>query len=280
MVIDSSRLEYLLQNVGDIAFKRRVTTIVRGLEIQDQDKILDCGCGEGFYLKIISDLSSCRLYGFDRDEQALNRARQELDGSQVRFDQGDIYDLPYQDEEFDKVILSEVLEHLPDDVNALTEVKRVLKPGGILFITVPNRNYPFLWDPINKTLEAFFGTHIKNGFWAGIWNMHMRLYTVNEIVKVAKEVDLEIVSLEALTHYCTPFNHLFIHGMKRLLNTGALPKTLSIAADKFTYRENKRSSMNPVTLGYMLFNFIDRLNDNVSENKSSVAIGIKAIKQR
>jgi len=277
-MVDSSRLEYLLQNVGDIAFKRRVKTIVHGLEIQDQDKILDCSCGEGFYLKIISELSSCQLYGFDCDELVLNRARQELNGSCVRFDQGDIYNLPYQDEEFDKIILSEVLEHLPDDVNALIEVKRVLKPGGILFVTVPNRNYPFLWDPINKTLETFFCTHIKNGFWAGIWNMHTRLYTVNEIVQIAKQVDLEIVSLETLTHYCIPFNHLFLNGMKRLLNTGVLPKTLSEAADKFTYRENKRSWLNPVTFGYMLFNFIDRLNEQISNEKSSVSIAMKAVR--
>lgn len=277
-MVDSSRLEYLLQNVGDMALKRRVKTIVHGLEIQDQDKILDCGCGEGFYLKIISELSRCQLYGFDSDELVLNRTREELDGSNIRLDQGDIYKLPYQDREFDKIMLSEVLEHLPDDVNALKEVKRVLKPGGILFITVPNHNYPFLWDPINKILETFFYTHIKNGFWAGIWNMHTRLYTVNEIVQIAKEVDLEIVSLEMLTHYCIPFNHLFLNGMKRLLNTGVLPKTLSEAADKFTYRENNRSRLNPVTLGYALFNFIDRLNEHISNEKTSVSIAVKVVR--
>lgn len=277
-MVDSSRLEYLLQNVGDIALKRRVKTIVHGLEIQDQDKILDCGCGEGFYLKIISELSSCQLYGFDCDERVLNHARQELNGSCVQLDQGDIYDLPYQDEEFDKIILSEVLEHLPDDVSALLEVRRVCKPGGILLITVPNRNYPFLWDPINKTLEAFFHTHIKNGFWAGIWNMHTRLYTVNEIAQIAKEVNLEVVSLEALTHYCIPFNHLFLNGMKRLLNTGVLPKTLGNAADKFTYRENKQSLLNPVTLGYAVFNFIDRLNEHIPNENSSVSIAMKAVR--
>lgn len=275
---DSSRLEYLLQNVGDIAFKRRVKTIVHGLEIQDQDKILDCGCGEGFYLKIISELSSCQLYGFDCDEWALNRARQELDGSNIRLDQGDIYNLPYQDEEFDKIILSEVLEHLPDDVNALQEVKRVLKLGGILLITVPNYNYPFLWDPINKSLEALFQTHIKNGFWAGIWNMHARLYTVDEIIHIVEEVGLEMVSVQALTHYCIPFNHLLLNGMKRLLNTGVLPKTLSKAADKFTYRENRRSWLNPVTLGYALFNFIDRLNELIPNEKSSVSIAMKVVR--
>lgn len=278
-MINNNGLEYLLQNVGDMAFKRRVKTIVLGLDIQEKDKILDCGCGEGFYLKIISELSSCQLYGFDYDDDVLDRARRELDTSRIQLDKGDIYSLPYKDKEFDKIILSEVLEHLPDDIRALAEVKRVLKPNGVLFITVPNHNYPFLWDPINKILETFFNTHIKNGFWAGIWNMHTRLYSVDEIMQVIKKANLEIVSIQALTHYCIPFNHLFLNGMKRLLNTSMLPRTLSNAADKFTYRENERSWLNPVTLGYMLFNFIDRLNENIPIDKSSVAISIKAIKQ-
>lgn len=276
--MDNNRLDYLLQNVGDMAFKRRVKTIIQELEIHDQDKILDCGCGEGFYLKIISELSGCQLYGFDCDEKVLNRARRELNGSRVWLNQGDIYNLPYRDGEFDKIILSEVLEHLPDDVNALREVKRVLKPGGILLITVPNSNYPFFWDPINKILETIFHTHIKNGFWAGIWNMHKRLYSKDEIAEVIDRTGFKIVYLQALTHYCIPFNHLFLNGMKRLLNTGILPKAISNAADKFKYKENKRLWFNPVNLGYTLFNFIDRFNENISNDKSSVSISVKAIK--
>lgn len=279
-MIDNNKLEYLLKNVGDMALKRRVKTVINCLEIKDHDKILDCGCGEGFYLKIISELSNCQLYGFDGDGELLNRARRELNGSHVRLNQGDVYNLPYRDGEFDKVILSEVLEHLPDDVKALMEIKRVLKSGGTIYITVPNQDYPFMWDPINKTLEMLFRTHIKRGFWAGIWNMHIRLYTIDEIVKIIKKVNLDIVSIQVLTHYCIPFNHYFLNGMKRLLNRGILPETIAKAADKFTYRENKNSLLNPVTLGYVLFNLIDRLNDHIPAEKSSVSIAIKTVKMR
>jgi len=230
-MVDINQLSCLLHNTGDIAFKRRVKSIVQGLEIQDQDRVLDCGCGEGFYLKIISELSRCQLCGFDCDEEVLSRARQELDSFRVQLIQGDIYKLPFHDGEFDKIIFSEVLEHLPDDVKALSEVKRVLKPGGVLFITVPNSNYPFFWDPINKILEIVFHIHIKNGFWAGIWNMHKRLYTKDEITGAIKRAGFKIVYFQSLTHYCIPFNHLFLNGMKRLLNTGILPKAISNVAD-------------------------------------------------
>lgn len=279
-MVDNKQFDYLLQNTGDIAFRRRLKSIVQGLNIKDQDKILDCSCGEGFYLKIISQLYKCKLYGLDCDGEVLSRARQELEMPWVYLTQGDIYKLPYHNKEFDKIILSEVLEHLPDDVKALSEVKRVLKPGGILFITVPNSNYPFFWDPINKTLEIFFHMHIKKGFWAGIWNMHKRLYSKEKITKVVKEAGFRIIDVKMFTHYCIPFNHLFLNGMKRLLNTGILPKVISNAADKFRYKENNRLFINPVNFSYAFFNFIDKFNENISDNKSSVSIGIKAVKSK
>ena len=89
--------------------------------------------------------------------------------------------LPFKAEFFDKVMMSEVAEHLPDDVKGLKEVKRLLKKAGILILTVPNHNYPFFWDPLNWTLEHFWGTHIKSGFWSGLWNQHLRLYKPDEI---------------------------------------------------------------------------------------------------
>ena len=172
-MVDDGMLEALLRNVGDMAFKRRVRTIMRGLDIQEGDRVLDCGCGEGFFLKMFGEISRARVCGTDADMSLLERARRETSTyGNVEVNCGDIYGLPYQGGFFDKIILSEVLEHVPDDGRALTEVKRVLKPGGLLFVTVPNANYPFLWDPINKVIEALTGRHIRKGFWAGIWNMH------------------------------------------------------------------------------------------------------------
>src|SRR5207247_663026 len=50
---------------------------------------------------------------------------------------GDATQLPFADESFDKVIAAEVMEHVPDDVGALRELTRVLRPGGVLAVTVP-----------------------------------------------------------------------------------------------------------------------------------------------
>ena len=58
--------------------------------------------------------------------------------------QADILSLPFPDECFDGVITLDVLEHLPDDVSALAELRRVLKVGGLLLLNVPA--FPCLWS--------------------------------------------------------------------------------------------------------------------------------------
>lgn len=275
--MDSNKLEKITANIGDMALKRRVRTVVGYLELKEEDTILDCGCGEGLYLSIINNLSNCRLYGFDFDEEALKKAKVIIRPDSVRLCRGNIYQLPYEDSSFDKIILSEVLEHLPDDLKALREVKRVLKRGGIILITVPNHNYPFFWDPINKILEVFCRRHIGSGFWAGLWNQHLRLYYPSQIRDLAEKAGLVIEKMEALTHYCFPFNHLFLYGMKQVLNKGFLPPAMSHTADKFAWSEPRQSRL--IKAGYYLFNRLDAGNERIPLPKSSVAIALKARKE-
>src|SRR4029077_19609519 len=92
-----------------------------------------------------------------------------------------IYDLPFPDATFDAVLLSEILEHVDRDADALREVRRVLKPGGLALITVPHANYPFWWDPITNSRETLYATHIGHGPLAGIWSFHVRLYTREQL---------------------------------------------------------------------------------------------------
>jgi ubiquinone/menaquinone biosynthesis C-methylase UbiE len=110
-------------------------------------------------------VSKCKLVGADLDWDVVRKAEGKvghLPG--IMLNHADIYTLPYPDNTFDAAILSEVLEHLERDVDALREVLRVLKPGGVVAITVPNASYPFWWDPINKTLETVLHRHIGHPF--------------------------------------------------------------------------------------------------------------------
>ena len=149
-------IDVLLANTGDMALKRRARRILTEIDPRHKDKILDIGCGDGYYLHLLHNLEpKAILTGTDFDPKGLAKAKVNLDGK-IKLVQADLMKRTvFATGEFDKAVMSEVAEHLHDDLKGLTEVKRILKPGGILCLTVPNANYPFLLDPINRLLELF-----------------------------------------------------------------------------------------------------------------------------
>ncbi len=264
-----------------MAFKKRVYTIFEWIEPTDDKVILDCACGRGFYLNMIRSVSNCRLAGLELEAEIVRKAYANVGHlPHIYISQANIYHQPYADDFFDGVILSEILEHIEDDVRGLREVLRVLKPGGVVAITVPNANYPFWWDPINKTLETFLNRHISTGPLAGIWANHVRLYTMEELSQAVLDAGLVIEEERAFTHYSFPFIHNIVYGLgKPLLESGALPSTMAKAANRTTFDQNDGSLLNPINLGLSVFNWFDRPNV-MSEppGRSTVNLCIKARK--
>ncbi|NDJ74919.1 MAG: class I SAM-dependent methyltransferase, partial [Chloroflexi bacterium] len=175
MTVDQDTIQRMTRNEADMSFKKRVQTVFEWVPPTDDARILDCACGRGFYLNMYRHVSNCTLVGLELESDIIRKAQANVGHlPDVTLVQGNIYHLPFPDDYFDAVILSEILEHIEDDVAGLREVRRVLKPGGVVAITVPHADYPFWWDPINKTLERLFGRHIKRGPLAGIWANHVR----------------------------------------------------------------------------------------------------------
>ena len=268
------KIQELLRNEADMAAKRRVRAVLEYLDIQTGERVLDCGCGLGWFLKVIDHLHHSTLCGIDNDLARLNRARIELGGI-IPLAAGDVMKLPFPGKTFDKIVLSEVLEHLPDDLGALREVKRVLKPGGVIAITVPHQDYPLLWDPINWSRERIGLPPIRSGFFGGLWTNHERLYTRAGILDLVDQAGLHAEEFRQMVHYCFPFAHNLVYGLgKQLVESGLLP-----SADRFRYDENTGSLLNPLNLGRWIFNRIDELNDPVSdEGKTTVILSVKARK--
>lgn len=272
-------MDSLLSRVGDMALKRRAQTILKELEIRNSDRVLDCGCGDGFYLHLVSQISDCELYGLDVDSNALESAKRNLADRNITLMQGDVTSIPFKDNFFDRIILSEVLEHLPDDMTPLREIRRVLKPEGFVLITVPNRSYPFLWDPVNKTMEFLTGKHIKKGFWSGIWHQHLRLYSLGNLRGLVEKAGFEVVKIQGLTHYCLPFNHFLVNIGARLLYGGWLPSDLAQSVNKFSSSSSGQAEDSLVIrLAYKGLNAVDRLNGKEFQNRSTVSIFLKARK--
>ena len=102
-------------------------------------RLLDVGCGIGDNLRIFVT-SGLELHGIEYSEVSARHAARLLgDHAEVRT--GSATALPYPDASFDAAICIEVLEHVGDDVAAIKEISRVLKPDGLLVMSVPYRHY-------------------------------------------------------------------------------------------------------------------------------------------
>lgn len=105
-------------------------------QLRPEHDLLDIGSGPGtITLDLASRLTSGRVVGIDNATEAVRVAQQQADQqgvTNVEFVIGDVYALDYPDAMFDVVHAHQVLQHLSDPVAALTEMRRVCKPGGLV----------------------------------------------------------------------------------------------------------------------------------------------------
>lgn len=137
--------------------------------LSDGLSILDVGCGPGnITAELASRVGSAKVIGIDLSKEVIARAKSEfesLDRENLSFDVGDVYGLDFSDGCFDVVYAHQVLQHLSDPVAALGEMRRVLKPGGLL--AVRDADYSaFVWlpgDPVlTHWLEVYQQITAKN----------------------------------------------------------------------------------------------------------------------
>lgn len=120
--------------------RKLFSAIINSLAIPTTAKILDLGTSTGTNLRMLRDLGFINVRGIDFCEEAIRWCSEKGLG---QVDQGDICDIPYQDNIYDLVLATDIIEHVEDDNKAISEVYRVLKSGGVAIVTVPAFN--FLW---------------------------------------------------------------------------------------------------------------------------------------
>jgi SAM-dependent methyltransferase len=152
------------------------------------EQVLDMGCGAGRHAFELYRRGA-HVVAFDRDEKELAAVASmfgamELEdevppGASARTVTGDALSLPFPDDSFDKIVAAEVLEHIPDDMAAMAELLRVLRPGGRLAVTVPS------WLPERICWALSEDYHTAPGG-------HVRIYTRAELEAKLKAIGFEV----------------------------------------------------------------------------------------
>jgi SAM-dependent methyltransferase len=146
--------------------------------IQPGERLLDMGCGAGRHA-FEAARRGARVVALDMDRSELSQvtaifaamaqAGEIPDGGSGTAVNGDATSLPFPDGSFDKVIAAEVLEHLPADQNAMNEIARILRPGGVAAVTVP------AWLPERVCWQLSEDYHNTPGG-------HVRIFTRRELI--------------------------------------------------------------------------------------------------
>src|ERR1700722_15674899 len=132
--------------------------------------LLDVGCGPGtITVDLAARVSPGRVIGVDREPAVVAEATGLLEEGatgNVEFRTGDVYSLGFADQSFDVVHAHQVLQHLSDPIAALVDMRRVLRPGGIL--AVRDSDYGgFVWAPsdplLDRWLELYHQVSSRNG---------------------------------------------------------------------------------------------------------------------
>lgn len=153
-------------------------------------QILDLGCGTGGMLEPLRRFGEVR--GLDADERAVAfcRARGEERVELLESDR-----LPLADDSIDLVTAFDVLEHIEDDRGALAEIRRVVRPGGSLLVTVPA--YGWLWgthDEINHHHRRYgrreLGDRIREGGFElrRLTNFNMLLLPAIAVIRLVRRL--------------------------------------------------------------------------------------------
>ena len=162
-------------------------------------KLLDVGCGAGSMLGPMQRYGT--VHGVDLDEESVqwcrNRGFQDVQT-------GSAYELPHADATFDMVGLYDTIEHIPDDHKALTEALRVLRPGGLLFLSVPA--YQFLWSQNDRIAH------------------HQRRYSRGRLRRLVEGAGFEVRRITYFNTVLLPLIVPAVYWQKLLDRLGRLPE--------------------------------------------------------
>jgi SAM-dependent methyltransferase len=172
--------------------QRRLELIRQAAGWRIQGSILENGCGVGMYVKRLAELGG-QVTGLEFDFERTLEARQHSE----RIVNAAGESLPFPKSAFDLILSHEVLEHVQDDLAAVHEMVRVLRPQGRIVLFVPNRGYPVETHGIywrgryrfgNIPLVNYLPRRLRDRL-----APHVRVYTASDLEKLFAGLPVRIV---------------------------------------------------------------------------------------
>jgi SAM-dependent methyltransferase len=167
--------------------------------------VADAACGTGYGARRLLAGGAARVDGFDISPDAIAEARGLHADAAARFEVADVTRLPVADHTYDLFVSFETIEHVPDDLALLREVRRVLKPDGVFLCSTPNR-------AVTNPGIAITGRPY-NPF-------HRREYTRPELAAVLRQVFPSVEFLGQSFH-----SRRYVRGLSRI---GGLSRMLAV----------------------------------------------------
>ncbi len=172
-------------NLGQRYWHNRRFSTVIALSERVNGKILDIGCADGVFTNEIAKKTKAKkVIGIDVLKSSVDWAKKHWSKKKnLSFKVGNAHELTYPDNSFGAVYALEVLEHVPEPLKVLKEVKRVLAPQGYAIFLVPSDN---------KLFQGVWFLWTK--FWRGrIWDdCHIQSYKDHSLGKLAKKAGLSV----------------------------------------------------------------------------------------
>jgi 4-oxalocrotonate tautomerase family enzyme len=127
-------------------------------------RLIDCGCGPGSVTVGLAEVvAPGEVVGIDLAPRQIERAREvaaQRGRANVRFEVGTVYDLPFRDASFDAAYAQTLLMHLREPVAALREIRRVLRPGGVLGLCDDDHG-ACLWEPSTPGIQRLYALWLR-----------------------------------------------------------------------------------------------------------------------
>jgi len=224
-----SRVEYLLylRHLYAYEFARNM--------MAKNSLVLEVGCGEGYGSHLLSRHVK-KVVGLDINAKTINHASNKYCSQNCIFKTYDGVNIPYKNNIFDAVISFQVIEHIQDDTNYVSEIHRVLKQKSIFILTTPNRTYRL--NPGQRPWNRF---HVREYSANSLKDLLGNMFSDVKIWGICGNDEIQKIEIERVKQILR-INSLDPFNLRRLIPESLKPKAISLL--KKMARRNQESENN------------------------------------